>query len=393
MKIIYIIICISVVIEIIIFFSVQNSKHIKWVLTKKKLSELFNEKKFLNFKKKNFNFKLGWDKKSNFKNYDYLNGKKIFYSIDKKGYRSSKFSKKSNKVISYGDSYTFCRQVNNEHTWQEFISKQNNVFVSNFGVGNYGLDQAYLKYLNKSKKPNGKIIIFGIVPETICRIQSSWKHYLEFGNIHGFKPYCRLKNNKIIIKPNPLKKETKIYEIDNVINKTKLFDRFYRDKYLKYLLKFPYLISFIKNYDFNLRIFYKILISRILGKNHKLQDEIFPIVMRSNIKVSHSLYEEEYSKKLLKELIIKINNQISKKNKCYFVIFPQLFDLKLLTREKYQKFYKNLNKKINVIDLTTYFLNKKNYEKLFINDKYGGHLNKKGNKFVANKIQKYLIKS
>ena len=77
--------------------------------------------------------------------------------------------------------------------------------------------------------------------------------------------------------------------------------------------------------------------------------------MRSNIKVSHNLYDEEYSKKLLKELIIKINKQITKKNKCYFIIFPQLFDLRLSTREKYQKFYEDLNKKINVIDLTTFF--------------------------------------
>lgn len=207
MKIFYIIICICIISELTIFFFVQRSKHIKWILTKKKLSDLFDEKKFLNFKKKNFNFKLGWDKKSNFNNYDFLDGKKIYYSIDKKGYRSSRFKNKSNKIISFGDSYTFCRQVNNEYTWQEFISKQNNIFVSNFGVGNYGLDQAYLKYLNQFKKPSGKIILFGIVPETICRIQSSWKHYLEFGNIHGFKPYCKLESNKVIIKPNPLKKK------------------------------------------------------------------------------------------------------------------------------------------------------------------------------------------
>ena len=89
------------------------------------------------------------------------------------------------------------------------------------------------------------------------------------------------------------------------------------------------MISFIKNYDFNSKVFYKLFISKIFNKKNKLQDEIFPIVMRSNIKVSHSLYDEEYSKKLLKELIIKINKQVSKKNKCYFIIFPQLFDLRV----------------------------------------------------------------
>lgn len=391
MKILFIIICIYILSELKILFYIKKSKNIKWIITKKKLSESFNKKKFLNFKKKNFNYRLGWNKKPRIKNYEYLNNKKIYYSIDVKGYRSSKFNHKSNKIVTFGDSYTFCRQVNNYDTWQEFISKQKNIFVSNFGVGNYGLDQAYLKYLNQSKNYKNKKIIFGIVPETICRVQSSWKHYLEFGNLHGFKPYCKLENDKIVIKSNPLKYKTKFSEIDKIINKTKSFDRFYKDKYLKYLLKFPYVINFFKNLDFNSRVFYKIFTSKVLNNENNLQEKIFPIVMRSNIKLSHNLYNEEYSKDLLCKLITKINNEISKKNKCYFVIFPQLFDLRLSSRQNYQKFYQNLNKRINVIDLTTYFIAKKNYEKLYINDKYGGHLNKQGNKFAAKIIQNYLI--
>ncbi len=391
MKILFIIICIYILSELKILFFIKKSKNIKWIITKKKLSESFNKKKFLNFKKKNFNYRLGWNKKPRIKNYEYLNKKKIYYSIDVKGYRSSKFNHKSNKIVTFGDSYTFCRQVNNYDTWQEFISKQKNIFVSNFGVGNYGLDQAYLKYLNQSKNYKNKKIIFGIVPETICRVQSSWKHYLEFGNLHGFKPYCKLENDKIVIKSNPLKYKTKFSEIDKIINKTKSFDRFYKDKYLKYLLKFPYVINFFKNLDFNSRVFYKIFTSKVLNNENNLQEKIFPIVMRSNIKLSHNLYNEEYSKDLLSKLITKINNEISKKNKCYFVIFPQLFDLRLSSRQNYQKFYQNLDKRINVIDLTTYFIAKKNYEKLYINDKYGGHLNKQGNKFAAKIIQNYLI--
>ena len=391
MKVLLIIICAYFFCELIILFFIKKSKNIKWIITKKNLIGLFNEKKFLNFKKKNFNYKLGWNKKSGIKNFEYLNNKKIFYSIDKKGYRSSKFDKKNNKIISFGDSYTFCRQVDNHDTWQEFISKKKNIFVSNFGVGNYGLDQSYLKYSNQSNRYKNKKIIFGIVPETICRIQSSWKHYLEFGNLHGFKPYCKLENNKIIIKSNPLKHKTNFFEIDKVIEKTKSFDRFYKDKYLKYLFKFPYVISFLKNISFNSKVFYKIFTSKILKDEHKLNEKIFQIVMKSNIRISHNLYKEEYSKKLLSKLLTKINKKVSKKNKCFFIIFPQLFDLKLSSRKNYQKFYHNLDKKINVLDLTTHFINIKNYEKLYINDKYGGHLNKQGNEFAAKIINKYLV--
>ena len=109
--------------------------------------------------------------------------------------------------MAFGDSYTFCRQVKDNETWEEIISKKKKTFVANYGVGNYGLDQAFLK-LNLSKKnKENKIIIFGFVPETICRIQSCWKNYLEFGNISSFKPSVRLKDNSLQFRSNFLKKK------------------------------------------------------------------------------------------------------------------------------------------------------------------------------------------
>ena len=45
------------------------------------------------------------------------------------------------------------------------------------------------------------------MPETICRIQSSWKNYLEFGNLHGFKPSVYLDKN-LKFKKNFLKKKS-----------------------------------------------------------------------------------------------------------------------------------------------------------------------------------------
>ena len=41
-----------------------------------------------------------------------------------------------------------------------------------------------------------KIVVFAFVPETISRINSYWKHYSEFGNKFGFKPFYKLEKNK-----------------------------------------------------------------------------------------------------------------------------------------------------------------------------------------------------
>ena len=267
------------------------------------------------------------------------------------------------------------------------ISKKKNTFIANYGVGNYGLDQAFLKFNLTRKRRETKVILFGFVPETICRIQSSWKNYLEFGNLHGFKPSVELIDNKLKFKKNFLRKNISFLQLSKLVEKIKDNDRFYKDKFLKYSFSFPYFFSFTKNFYFNLIIFKKILLS-----NKKvitlIEEDMFPTIMENNIKFSHNLYVEEYSKRLMNKLIMYIFKKTKKKKlKCYFIVFPQLFDLKLKTRKNYQNFFKTFNNN-NIIDLTSVFLKQKNIKKLFINDKYGGHLSKKGNQLVAKELLK-----
>ena len=100
----------------------------------------------------------------------------------------------------FGDSFAFCRYVNDNQTWQFHLSKKNKKNVLNFGVGNFGLDQAFLKYLKMNKKLGSQKVIFCVVPETIARIFSYWKHYREFKNIFAFKPLIKFnkKNLRVI---------------------------------------------------------------------------------------------------------------------------------------------------------------------------------------------------
>ena len=73
---------------------------------------------------------------------------------------------------------------------------------------------------------------------------------------------------------------------------------------------------------------------------------------------------------------------------------PQLHDLYLIKKNlpNYKNFYYDISKKnkLNILDLTNSFLNLKNFSKVYIEDKYGGHLNEKGNNFVANQFYKYI---
>jgi hypothetical protein len=390
LKIILATLLLILIIELVIYLLVKKISLSKWILTKDRLVDKY---RFNKFKIKNYNEYLGWDKKSNSKDYDITNNRKVSYSISKKGFRKTKFHRYENTIATFGDSYTFCRESSDNNTWQEQLSKKQKKFVSNYGVGNYGLDQAYLKFKKTKLKSDTKVVIFGIVPETICRIQSVWKNYLEFGNTNGFKPYCILRGKKLVIKKNLLKNNHEYNDLAIIISKIKKIDRFYSDKYTKHQLIFPYSFHFLKNFYFNLqivRIFFSLFLRKKTNKKN-MDKKFFPQVMKSNILNSHRLYNEFYSKHLLGSLLNHINNDVIKnKKKCIFVFFPQLFDLKLHTRVHYQTFLHKHKNKLNIIDLTNEFLDIKSYKKYFISDKYGGHLNNKGNKFVATILNNIL---
>ncbi len=70
------------------------------------------------------------------------------------------------KISCYGDSFTFSRQVNDNETWEWYLSELTQSNVRNFGVGNYGIDQALLRLKREFPKHKSKIVIMGVVPGT-----------------------------------------------------------------------------------------------------------------------------------------------------------------------------------------------------------------------------------
>ena len=388
------------IIELLIQVFIRFYKNkFKWFITNDDEIPKFNEKKFKNFLLKSFDLKLGWKQKLN------TSGllKEITNTKTYLDHRNLVNKKKKRLVASFGDSYVFSNHMNDKNTWEEQISKKNNFNVLNYGVGNYGFDQAIIKYENTILPKDTKIVIIGFVPETITRIQSSWKHYTEFGNINGFKPKFDLIRNQLILKPNPINSKIKLNQIKKVIIKLRKTDRFYKDRFLKYKFKFPYSLNFFKNFKFNLKILFYLIIldlTKILKKNkinEKFQNAMFYSVIERNVKEAHYLYREDYSKKLLSKLIEKFKKVSSKKKHIpLIVIFPQPQDINLKSSIYYKTYFENFSKNIDILDLSSFF-SKKDYSKYFLNDKYGGHLNKNGNIFVSKiinrQLQKYIQKN
>ena len=49
------------------------------------------------------------------------------------------------RVNTYSDSFTMCAQVNDGETWQEYLAANIGEPIRNYGVGGYGVYQAYRK--------------------------------------------------------------------------------------------------------------------------------------------------------------------------------------------------------------------------------------------------------
>jgi hypothetical protein len=389
MKVFLYILSIILLIEIFLFFIFKflQSK-IPWIISNKDEYPFFDKIKVNNFLKKTYDPLLGWNWKPNTKHKEKINFKTNNIYFGKLGERKSlKLKNKRYKFASFGDSFVFCRYVKNNQTWQNYLIDSLTYNGLNFGVGNFGLDQIYLKYSKTSIPKNIKTIFIGFVPETLSRCLCTWKHYHEFNNIYGFKPKFVLNKKKLLLIKNPIRSQKSFSNIDKIIDSIKYKEFFYKEKFLKYKLNFPYFFSFLKNSGY----YFKLIAFSFLKIFDMEKNKIYDLIINQNCKKNDFYYSKKENKDLIYKILKKFSVQSKKKkHKIIFLVFPQKYDL-LIPQKKYQNFFLKMNKKFNVIDFTEIF-QKEDIDKLYLPGRYGGHLTSYGNKIVAKTlIHKRLI--
>jgi len=383
--------------EIILQLVIRNlRKDFQWLITEQDEYPYFNRKALKKFFNNSFDQELGWVRKPNSKGIERGKYGDIEYHIDNDGSRLN-ITGGEVTVATFGDSYTFCRQVEDNQTWQVFLSKYINGKVLNYGVGNYGVDQALIYYQRQKLPASTKIVIFGFVPETICRVQSYWKHYLEFGNTFAFKPRFTLENGNLILHKNPIGSISDFDEINLITDSIRNTDEFYLKKFKKFQFRFPYLIKFIVNFKRSgvlLFLLVKKFFFNLLGaSNSHIANAPFSKIMTDNVKDAHLMYNDRGACDLLEEILLKFCDEAYKNgHKPLLLVMPQLIDLKII-RElgviPYQDFFMRLSNKVPTLDITKYVDNADVVD-LYSEDVYGGHFSEQGNKLVAEKVSDYL---
>ena len=98
-------------------------------------------------------------------------------------------------------------EVNNTATWEYQLEERDARFeVLNFGVGAYGLDQAYLRYLLDGVRFHSDIVVIGFMSENINRNLNVFRPFyssMYATNIYT-KPRFSLENGNLLLLKNPL---------------------------------------------------------------------------------------------------------------------------------------------------------------------------------------------
>lgn len=389
------IISVFCVIEVLFYvIIVFVNKKFPWLIISKDEKPVLSKDGLAKFIPKGYDPELGWIRKPNTSDFEAGKYGKVRWKINSRGSRfNPNFEEFDSKISCYGDSFVFCRQVNDDETWEHYLSKKINTNVTNFGVGNYGLDQALLRLKREYPSNRTPVVILGVVPDTISRVLSSWKHYYEYGNTFAFKPRFILKNGELYLIKNYIDDETKFEKYVELLPLIRTTDFFYRNKFKKEIIGLPYSITVFKNPRRNFSLIFWIIIIELykkIGKStKKIEWNPMKTIMRINLRWRIKLYECTDAISLLERIVNEYSVYARQNNfKPILVILPQKDDVNFIKNKFhfYRKFIKNITMiyNLHVIDIGEKLIHESNLDDLYSDqNEYGGHFSKTGNEKVA----------
>ncbi len=294
------------------------------------------------------------------------------------------------RALVYGDSYAFCRQVNDDGTWPHVLSRKIGGDIANYGVGNYGLDQALMRLEREFDDHPAPVVVMAVVPETISRVLSVWKHFSEYGNVFAFKPRFRQNGDMLELVPNPVMDRDRFFRIGEMLPELKQLDFFYTRKFAPDLLRFPYLYHLWRSRRRNVPLIVAAIADRLGGVGKRA----FCRVMERNIALAAALYHEDVPRDLMVAITDRFANFVrSKGAEPVLVMLPQLYDLKRLRAgdHYYAPFMDRAATMLQTVDLGPIFAADPRDGRNYIDDAFGGHFSAAGNTIVAEQLKQKVF--
>jgi hypothetical protein len=110
------------------------------------------------------------------------------------------------RVAAFGDSFTHGDDVHHHETWTVALEARHpGVEVLNFGVGGFGLDQAFLRYQHEGRRYRPAVVLIGFATENIFR------------HVNTFRPFYAPRTGQPLAKPRFVIDGGRLVLVDNPI--------------------------------------------------------------------------------------------------------------------------------------------------------------------------------
>lgn len=120
------------------------------------------------------------------------------------------------RVAAFGDSFVYGNEVEDNETWSHLIEvTDDGLEVLNYGVGGYGTDQAFLRYLKDADELRPDLVILGFTPVSLRRIENRYRRFISHWEWPLSKPRFLLDNGRLVLLPPGLPDEASLRRLRN----------------------------------------------------------------------------------------------------------------------------------------------------------------------------------
>jgi hypothetical protein len=111
------------------------------------------------------------------------------------------------RISAFGDSFTYGADVPLADCWEKQMTAMSpSIEVLNYGVGGYGFDQAYLRYLQVGTDYHPNIVFIGFMSENIARDVNVFRGFYTnmYRDTIFTKPRFQVRDGQLVLLKNPL---------------------------------------------------------------------------------------------------------------------------------------------------------------------------------------------
>lgn len=384
-------------VEVTVWLAVRHFRpRFQWLITTADIAPPIPNDLLAKHVNGSFDPEIGWVPRPFAKGRDETTEQPKTYTIDALGRRTNPgFDRLESKIAVVGDSFAFCRMVDDDETWPHFLSLEFGTNVQNFGVGNYGIDQTLLRLEREISKGTvaGGVVVIVFTPESISRIHSYWRHFYEYGNILGFKPRFIVENDTLRLQKQAVTTAEGLAAYRERLPELMSSDPFYRSKFCKDLNRCPFSLRLITRWRRLPPILWHLSVGAFTGKRDIAYRRAIDVVLRENAREAARLYRDPSATDLLKRIVAKIAHVCRAAGADPIVaVIPQPVDIEngLVASPNYRRCIAELRQFVLTVDFAELLASEPDWRDLFTDGLRGPHFHARANRFVAAALQPYI---